>query len=445
MAALCFGRLCMRTFLASDGPKVISSVLGKSLGTCRVPNVPFYWEDCRDFLKSCRQFSKGTTTLKFQINDIVEGKLQRIFSKYEALKDQLTGHYGSSGAKNGQLHKEFKFYQSVGDKYEEYCKVKRGIAELESLWSSADVPSTEEERLEMSQLVEEEKAVLQSQLSQLEQDLLYALLPSSHEEHRNAIVEVRPGTGGDEASLFASELLNMYTQYAIQKGWVYETLEHVVSDTGGVKFGSLVISGSGAFSRLRHEVGVHRVQRVPATETEGRIHTSTASVVVMCEADEVDIQIRDEDLRMEAYRASGAGGQHVNVTNSAVRLIHIPSGLVVTCQDERSQHRNKAKALRIIRAKLFEQERQRKAAATSAERRASIGSGDRHERIRTYNFSQDRITDHRVGLTLHGVLSVLSGGPASGSGQTLGLDDIIDALNLDEQGQQLLLLLEDSN
>ena len=259
-------------------------------------------------------------------------------------------------------------------------------------------------------------------------------MPTDEADERDCILEVRAGTGGDEAALFAADLLHMYERYAaLQPGWRFELLSFAGGGGGeeGAKEACAAISGEGAFGRLRLESGVHRVQRVPATETQGRIHTSTASVVVLAQASEVDVQLRDEDIRIDTYRSSGAGGQHVNTTNSAVRVTHAPSGLTVSIQDERSQHKNKAKALKLLRAKIFDAARSRAVAERAAERKEQIGAGGRSERIRTYNFGSGRVKDHRCGLALGDCDGVLRG-------ERLG--EIIDALMEDEKAERLAQL-----
>ena len=254
------------------------------------------------------------------------------------------------------------------------------------------------------------------------------LLPKDQDDDRNAIFEIRAGTGGDEAALFAGELLNMYQRYAALHNWKFELLDYSYTPIGGCKEASASISGRGAFARLKYESGVHRVQRVPATESGGRIHTSAATVAVLPEAEEVDVQIDEKDLRVDTYRSQGAGGQHVNTTDSAVRITHLPSGIVVQCQDEKSQHKNRAKAMTVLRSRLYDQQRQQMADDRAAERRSQIGSGDRSEKIRTYNFPQNRVTDHRINFTLHKLDRVVVGE---------GLDEVIDALIADHQASLL--------
>jgi len=253
-------------------------------------------------------------------------------------------------------------------------------------------------------------------------------LPRDAADDKNAILEVRAGTGGDEAALFAADLLRMYQRYADKNRWKFDILSSSDTGIGGIKEASVEISGKGVFARLKYESGVHRVQRVPETESGGRIHTSAATVAVLPEAEDVDVEINDSDLRIDTYRAQGAGGQHVNTTDSAVRITHLPTGIVVQQQDEKSQHKNRAKALKILRARIYDAEREAQANARAEDRRNQIGSGDRSERIRTYNFPQGRVSDHRINLTLHKLERVLEGE---------ALDEIIDALTAEDQAQKL--------
>jgi len=261
----------------------------------------------------------------------------------------------------------------------------------------------------------------------LERQVQLMLLPKDEADAKNAILEIRAGTGGDEAALFGADLFRMYQRYAEAHGWKFETIE--VSDTGigGFKEASASITGRDVFSRLKYESGVHRVQRVPVTESGGRIHTSAATVAVLPEAEDVDVDVQDKDLRIDTYRSQGAGGQHVNTTDSAIRITHMPSGIVVTCQDEKSQHKNKAKAMRILRARLYDAERQRQDDERAADRKSQVGSGDRSERIRTYNFPQGRITDHRINLTKHNLDRFITG----------DMDEVIDALIAADQAEKL--------
>jgi peptide chain release factor 1 len=281
---------------------------------------------------------------------------------------------------------------------------------------------------EMRALAELERPDATAALEKAAQALKVLLLPKDEADERSAILEVRAGTGGDEAALFAGDLFRMYARYAELKGWKVETLSESAGTVGGYKEVIAVIRGRGVFARLKFESGVHRVQRVPDTETSGRIHTSAATVAVLPEAEDVDVAINEADLRIDTMRAGGAGGQHVNKTESAVRITHIPSGIVVVVQDERSQHKNRARAFALLRARLYDAERTRKDAARAADRKAQVGSGDRSERIRTYNFPQGRVTDHRINLTLYRLEEVLEG---------TALDELVDALITEHQAAQL--------
>jgi peptide chain release factor 1 len=278
----------------------------------------------------------------------------------------------------------------------------------------------------MRALAEEELPLLRSRLPELEQSLRIALLPKDAADARPAILEIRPGTGGEEAALFAGDLLRMYQRYADAKGWRFEIVELAESELGGVRELVARVEGEGVFARLKYESGVHRVQRVPETESGGRIHTSAATVAVLPEAAEVDIDIPASDIRIDTMRASGAGGQHVNTTDSAVRITHLPTGIVVT-SSEKSQHQNRAIAMQVLRARLYDMERQRADAERAAARKSQVGSGDRSERIRTYNFPQGRLTDHRIGLTLYRLAEILAG----------DLDEVIDALVAEDQAAKL--------
>jgi peptide chain release factor 1 len=277
-------------------------------------------------------------------------------------------------------------------------------------------------------MAEEEVQTLRERLPDLEMRVKLSLVPKDADDERNAILEVRAGTGGDEAALFAAELFRMYHRYADLRGWKFELLDLSETGIGGFKEATASIAGRGVFARLKFESGVHRVQRVPETEASGRIHTSAATVAVLPEAEEVDITIEDKDLRIDVYRSSGPGGQSVNTTDSAVRITHLPTGLVVIQQDEKSQHKNKARALKVLRARLYEAQRQALAATRAADRKSQVGSGDRSERVRTYNFPQGRVTDHRINLTLYKIDKVLAGE---------ALDEIIDSLTAADTAERL--------
>ncbi|MBN8500332.1 MAG: peptide chain release factor 1 [Sphingomonadales bacterium] len=296
-------------------------------------------------------------------------------------------------------------------------------AEIESL-AALDDP-------EMRELAEEELARIRTELPEAEHRLAIAMLPRDSADSRSAMLEIRAGTGGDEAALFAGDLYRMYERYAAEQGWRVEPVSMSASDVGGFKEVVAQVTGSGVFAKFKFESGVHRVQRVPVTESGGRIHTSAATVAVLPEPDEVDVQINEGDLKIDVYRASGAGGQHVNTTDSAVRITHLPTGTVVTCQDGRSQHKNKEKAMQVLRARLYEAQRDAAQGAEAEARKAMVGSGDRSERIRTYNFPQGRVTDHRINLTLHRLPEILEG---------TGLGELIDALIAEDQAKRLTAL-----
>lgn len=310
--------------------------------------------------------------------------------------------------------------EPIVEKYEEYERVERELEEDRALLRTERDP-------ELRELLEEEIARLRDRHAQLEEELKLMLLPKDPRDEKNTLVEIRAGTGGDEAALFVADLFRMYTRFAERHGFRVEVMDASPTELGGFKEIIFAVEGKGAYSKFKFESGVHRVQRVPVTEASGRIHTSTATVAVLPEADEVEVVIRPEDIRVEIFRASGPGGQHVNTTDSAVRITHLPTGIVVTCQDERSQHKNKAKALRILRARLLELEQRAQKEAIDRERRAQIGTGERSERIRTYNFPQNRVTDHRINLTLYRLESILDG----------DLDEIIEALAAEERARLL--------
>jgi peptide chain release factor 1 len=311
--------------------------------------------------------------------------------------------------------------------------LRSAVRERADLQHLIDDPSSE---TDMAALAEEEIGPLDARIEQLEQQLKVQLLPKDAADEKSAILEVRAGTGGEEAALFAADLFRMYQRYADAHGWKVAIISASESSTGGYKEIIANITGKGVFARLKFESGVHRVQRVPETEAQGRIHTSAATVAVLPEAEEVDIKIDDKDLRIDVFRASGPGGQSVNTTDSAVRITHLPTGLVVSQQDEKSQHKNKAKAMKVLRARLYEMEREKRDAERAQDRRSQIGTGDRSQRIRTYNFPQGRVTDHRIGLTLHSLDQVMEG---------RGLDEIIDALITEHQASQLAAVQEEGH
>jgi peptide chain release factor 1 len=349
-----------------------------------------------------------------------EAKLDRLVRRHAELRDALTAP-DLPGGEVAKLAKE----------YSELTPLVEGIAALRRVQSEiADVEAMAGDRAdaEMRALAQSELQSLKSRLPDLEAQVKLMLLPKDEADERNAILEVRAGTGGDEAALFAAELFRMYQRYAAHRGWRFEVMDVSETGLGGFKEAIASISGRDVFQRLKFESGVHRVQRVPETEGSGRVHTSAATVAVLPEAEDVDIHIEEKDLRIDVFRSSGPGGQSVNTTDSAVRITHLPTGIVVSQQDEKSQHKNKAKALKVLRARLYERERQAREAARAASRKSQVGSGDRSERIRTYNFPQGRVSDHRVNLTLYKIDKVLSGE---------SLDEFIDALLAEDQAARL--------
>ena len=351
---------------------------------------------------------------------IPEAKLGRLVDRFAAVEAQLSS--GSAGGQFVKLSKEHAELAPVVQAIENYRKTLHDLTQSELMQED---PQTDPE---MRDLFREEAATLKESLAALERELKLRLLPKDAADSSSAIVEIRAGTGGDEAALFAADLLGMYQRYAQLQGWKTGLLSFSESDLGGVKDAVLEVEGQGAYAKLKFESGVHRVQRVPVTEAGGRIHTSAATVAVLPEPEEVDVQIDDKDLRIDVFRASGAGGQHVNKTESAVRITHLPTGIAVAQQTEKSQHKNKAQAMKILKAKLFEAERERQASARAAERKDLVGSGDRSERIRTYNFPQGRVTDHRINLTLYKLDRILAGDD---------LGEIIEALITEDQAGRL--------
>ena len=320
-----------------------------------------------------------------------------------------------------KLLREQKRLEPIVTAYRSFCKAKKEAEELREMLDAGGLDA------EMKALCQEEYTALKKQLEELEQELKILLLPRDPNDDKSVIVEIRGGVGGEESALFAHSLYRMYTMYAQSKGWKVTLLNYNETELGGVKEADFEIDGDGAYSRLKFESGVHRVQRVPETESGGRVHTSTATVAVLPEMEEAEVDIRPEDIEMQVFRSSGAGGQHINKTSSAVRLIHKPSGIVVSCQEERSQVQNREKCMQMLASKLYEIEQERINSAVTNERRSQVGTGMRNERIRTYNFPQGRVTDHRIGLTLYKIDSIMDG----------NLDELIDALVTADQAEKL--------
>jgi peptide chain release factor 1 len=340
-------------------------------------------------------------------------KLKEVEMKYEKLNERLCdGDISSNIEEYKKIMQELKTITPVVEKYREYKKTESDVNEAKSLLDGGGLDP------DFKEMVKEEFEESTEKLEKCSEELKILLLPKDPNDDKNVIVEIRGGAGGEEASLFAGVLYRMYSMYAESKGWKTEVVSSNPTELGGFKEISFMIEGEGAYSRLKFESGVHRVQRVPETESQGRIQTSTATVAVLPEAGEVEIDINPTDLQIDTFRSSGAGGQHINKTESAIRITHLPTGLVVECQDERSQYKNKDKAMKVLRSRLLEAEREKQQSAIAGERKAQVGTGDRSERIRTYNFPQGRVSDHRINLTLYKIESIVNG----------DMDEIIDAL-----------------
>ena len=329
-------------------------------------------------------------------------KLENLEVRFEELAQRLADpEIAGDPARYREQAQAYAEIEDLVGRYREFKKVRRELDEARQLQKAGDG--------DLAALAADEARCLEARLEDLEAELKTMLMPKDPNDEKNVVLEIRAGTGGAEASLFAAEIFRMYTRYAEDRGWRLDVTDLSESEAGGIKEVVAVVEGRGVYSRLKYESGVHRVQRVPETEASGRIHTSAVTVAVLPEAAEVDVEIAEKDLRVDRYCSSGPGGQSVNTTYSAVRLTHLPSGLVVTCQDEKSQHKNRDKALRVLRSRLLDRKKQEQQEATAEERRLQVGTGDRSEKIRTYNFPQNRVTDHRIGLTLHRLQAVLDG------------------------------------
>ena len=349
-----------------------------------------------------------------------EQKLNELETRYEELSKQMADPevIGDLDAYR-KISKSQRDLEEVVNRYRDWKTATKNLSEAKAMLSDSDA--------DMREMAQEEITALEPEIQAIEQDLKVLLLPKDPNDDKNVVLEIRAGTGGDEATLFAAEIFRMYSRFAEEKRWKVEVTSLSESAVGGIKEVIALISGDNVYSQLKYESGVHRVQRVPETETQGRVHTSAITVAVMPEADEVEIKLEPKDVRVDTFCSSGPGGQSVNTTYSAVRLTHLPTGLVVSCQDEKSQIKNRAKAERVLRSRLYEMELEKQQAEIGAERRSMVGSGDRSEKIRTYNFPQNRVTDHRIGLTLHQLNLVMEG----------RLDAIVDALTAYHQAEKL--------
>ncbi len=347
-------------------------------------------------------------------------KIDQILEKFQEIEKELSSGLVSDNKKFAKISKEFSDMTPLADKIKEIKKLKSELNDLNDLLESKDS--------EMKEIAEIEKENITKKIQQIENEIRLLLIPKDSSDEKNAIIEIRAGTGGEEAALFAADLFRMYNRYSELQNWKCEIMDVSETDHDGIKEVIINISGKNVFGRLKFESGTHRVQRVPETESGGRIHTSAATVAVLPEATDIDIDISEKDLRIDIFRSSGPGGQSVNTTDSAVRITHIPTGIISQCQDEKSQHKNKAKAMTVLRSRIFEEERNKKDKERAMERKSQVGTGDRSERIRTYNFPQGRVTDHRVSLTLYKLEQILKGE---------FLDEIINSLRADDNAKKL--------
>ena len=353
----------------------------------------------------------------------LDKKFQQILQNYKEMENKLSKVNFDNPKQFAQISKEFSDLTPIANKINKIIKFKSELDDLSELIDSDDEEMREEAKIEKNNLL--------SEILKLEEELKILLIPKDDSDEKNAIIEVRAGTGGEEAALFAADLFRMYTKYSELNNWTYEIMDISETDHDGIKEVIINVSGKNVFGRLKFESGTHRVQRVPETESGGRIHTSAATIAVLPEATNVDVDINEKDLRVDIFRASGPGGQSVNTTDSAVRITHIPTGIISQCQDEKSQHKNKAKALTVLRSRIFEAERMKKEQERAEERKSQVGSGDRSERIRTYNYPQGRVTDHRISLTLYKLEQILKGE---------ALNELIDALLAEDNAKKLSMV-----